>query len=502
MSGAAIGNTTSEMFSYSTLLRTLKALLKRLWLLAASAIALGLVFFIVAAVTYVEVYNSNMVIALTTGTYVKTYDENGNQSKVLTNQKIYDESDANKYLVLLRSDYIVDKITAEMGSGFSKSEARDSLTISKASNTGIFKISANNKDKNFCEKALEVANKYFPEYLKDLDPSIGVVVVNSPQEPIVANKHSSIKSAGLGFLLGAVLVAAGVYISELVRDTVRSSDDARVKLNARFLGMIPNLEQYSKTALNKKTMRGPLLSNENSVSFAFIESFKSIRAKVENNLQEYDKNIFAVTSTFEDEGKTTLSINLACALAQTGKSVLLMGCDLRRPAVLKMAGIKEEGRPGIIQIVKGTETCDSTIKFVRSLGLFILPGGGTSGKATEIIASDEFKELLERVKSEFDYVVLDTPPARVVSDCLTMVPVVNSIVYAVREDYAKANNVADTLSELEIAGANIIGTVLTMTTDGEDGSFYNQGMLGLYKRGRTGNGSYYGYEREAQTDEV
>ncbi len=470
MASAAMGNATSDIFTYHTLLRTGKSLLKKIWLLVAVAMAFFFIFLIGASIKYEEVYGSNMVIALTTGTYVTSIDENGNPVRVLSNQKIYDESDANKYLVLLRSDYIVDKIVSQLDKDISKTEVRESLTISKASNSGIFKISANNKNDEVCKKALDVVNKEFPNYLKQLDPSIGVVVVNSPQEPAIANKYQSLKTAGIGLLLGAFLVVAAVYITELVRDTIRSSEDARIKLNSRFLGAIPSLEQFERTKLNKKVMRGPLLSNENTVSFAFVESFKTIRAKVESTLNDYNKNVFAVTSTFEGEGKTTVTVNLACALAQAGKSVLLIECDLRRPSVLKMVGIREEGKKGVIQVYEGTATSEDSIKFVRSLGFFVLPSGGTTNRASEIIGSERFRDLIKKVSEEFDYVVVDTPPSRVVSDYLTMAPIVDCVVYAVREDYAKVNDIVDSIGELEIAGANVLGVALTMA--GEENSGY------------------------------
>lgn len=488
---AAMGNATSDIFTYQTLLRTGKSLLKKIWLLLAVSIAFFAIFFAGSAIRYEEEYRSEMVIALTTGTYVTSLDENGNPVRVLSNQKIYDESDANKYLALLRSDYIVDKIVSEVEQGTDKNEVRHSLTISKASNSGIFKISANNSDRDLCKKALGVVNKEFPTYLKQLDPSLGVVVVNSPQEPVIANKYQSLKTAGVGLLLGIFLVVAGVYITELVRDTVRSSDDARVKLNARFLGSIPSLEQYERTKLNKKIMRGPLLSNENTVSFAFVESFKTIRAKVESTLNDYNKNVFAVTSTLEGEGKTTVTVNLACALAQAGKSVLLIECDLRRPSVLKMVGIREEGKKGVIQVVEGTTTCEESIKFVRSLGLFLLPSGGTTNRASEIIGSRKFGELIERVSEEFDYVVIDTPPSRVVSDCLTMAPVVDCVVYAVREDYAKVNDIVDSIGELEIAGANVLGVALTMSAE-ENSGYYAASPFIPGLKSKKSNNYYYG----------
>jgi capsular polysaccharide biosynthesis protein len=103
-----------------TIARTASAIIKRFWLVLVVALFFALCFFSFAKMVYEEEYKSATVIALTTTTYVNALDDNGNPIKIVSQQKIYDESDSNKYQVLLRSDRIVNAIQKEIGNQFTK----------------------------------------------------------------------------------------------------------------------------------------------------------------------------------------------------------------------------------------------------------------------------------------------------------------------------------------------------------------------------------------------
>lgn len=492
MDNTNTNNKSFDIFTSMTIARTASAIIKRFWLVLVVALFFALCFFSFAKMIYEEEYKSATVIALTTTTYVNALDDNGNPIKIVSQQKIYDESDSNKYQVLLRSDRIVNAIQKEIGNQFTKQDIRKSLSLSKASTAGIFNVEVKCSDAEYCSAAIRVVNKEFPDYLKSFDPSLGVVIVNDPNSPVVSNATAPLKLAVLGFLFGALIVMIIIYISELVRDTVKSTDDIRLRLSIRVLGAMPTVEHNTRGKLRRKAIRYPLLNNENRVSFAFVESFKTIRARIENSTKEDGHNVFAVTSTFENEGKTTVAVNLACALSQNGKTVLMIDCDLRMPSVLKMIGIREDGKSGVIQIVKKESTCAASVKYIKRLGCFVLPSGGSTNKSTEIIGSEEFRTLIKQVREEFDYVIIDTPPAHVVADCLVIAPYVDSLIFAIRNDYAKTKDIIHTIEDLESAGVEILGSVLTMTDEAAVSSYFSARKgSSYYSRNRKRYGGYY-----------
>lgn len=464
---------TEESLSANFLFRVANVVLKKLWILLAVALLLATCFYLVARVLYVEEFCSKTVIAVTQTTYITALDKEGNEITVVSKQNIYDENDANKYQVLLKSDYIAGKVSNALGGQYTRQEIVESLLLSKALTSGIFTVEVTNENERFCDEAINVIKQEFPEYLKSFDPSLGVVVINSPQKPVVSNKYEPLKTGLLGFFIGAFLVVLILYVSEIIRDTIKTVDDIRYRLNIKVLGTMPTIDQYKRLFRNKKLMRCPILNNENKVSFSFVESFKAIRTKIENSVNGNGDKVFAVTSAFENEGKTTVAVNLACVLSQKGKSVLVIDCDLRKPAVMRMVGIREDGKSGVIQVVKKEATYADSIKYVKSLGIFVLPSGGTSNKSTEIVGTVEFKKLLEQVRKEFDYIILDTPPAHVVTDCLVLAPLVDSLIFTIRTDYARTKEIINTIEELEGANVEIIGSVLTMVDEKDSNSYFS-----------------------------
>ena len=237
-----------------------------------------------------------------------------------------------------------------------------------------------------------------------------------------------------------------------------------------------------------------------------MESFKAIRTKIENIKAEKGYKAFVVTSTYEDEGKTTVAVNIACSLAQKGKSVLLIDSDLRKPAVLHAVGVKSDTRYGLIPIIKGTSTYVDSIKFIKSLGIFVLPTGGISLKSTEVLDTDKVKAVIEQARKEFDYIIIDSPPAHVVSDSLVIAPLADGIIYNIRRDYAKVSEINRTLDEIRGADIDIIGAVFTMSAGEENSRYYRRkgylryggyygryGRYGRKKKNSSGGGYGYGY---------
>ncbi|NLX93995.1 MAG: polysaccharide biosynthesis tyrosine autokinase [Clostridiales bacterium] len=489
-------NRIEESFSSAFLVRFTGVVFKKLWILAAVALIFATCFYLVTKVLYVEEYRSKTVIAVTQTTYITGFDKDGNEIKVVSKQNIYDENDANKYQMLLKSDHITGKISKALVGQYTRQEIAQSLLLTKAQTSGIFTVVVANENDHFCKEAINVIKVEFPEYLKSFDPSLGVVVINDPQKPVISNKYESAKMGLLGFFIGALLVVLILYISEVVRDTIKTAEDVRYRLNIKVLGTMPTIEHYRRLFSNKKLMRCPILTNENKVSFSFIESFKAIRTKIENSVDGSGNKVFAVTSTFENEGKTTVAVNLASVLSQKGKSVLIIDCDLRKPSVMRMVGIREDGKNGVIQVVKKEAACADSIKYVKPLGFFVLPSGGTTNKSTEIVGAAEFKGMLERVRKEFDYVILDTPPAHVVSDCLVLAPLVDSLIFTIRADYARTKDIILTIEELETTNVDIVGSVLTMVDEKDSNSYFSGWGGSDYYRRRKG---YYSGYYKAET---
>lgn len=487
--------------------RFIRNLVSKIWaiLLVGAIFAAG--GFAMAKATYVEVYSSKMTLGFMETKMVIVKDYSGRKDAPTEYEEettFYGASDANRYQFLLKSDEMVSKIHAALKeknpkSNYSKSQIENSLNIATVEEgiNGFFEISVTSTDKAYCERALNVVLEEFPEFVSDFDSTLSIKVIKNPSSPVITNTDGSMTNALYGFIIGAAIVALIIFFITVTTNTVTSLENLRREVNVKVLGSVPLLEK--QTGLFGKKSKKPqgslLITDSSKVSFAFVESFKSIRTKLENVKAEKGYKAFVVTSTYEDEGKTTVAVNLACSLAQKGKSVLLIDSDLRKPAVLHAVGVKSDTNYGLIPIIKGTSTYVDSIKFIKSLGIFVLPTGGISLKSTEVLDTEKVRNVIEQARREFDYIIIDSPPSNVVTDSLVIAPLADGIIYSIRRDYAKVADINHTLEEIRSADIDVVGAIFTMSGNEENSRYYKRkGYLrygGYYSRRRRKHG--YGY---------
>lgn len=493
--------------------RLAKNLVSKLWaILLVGAIFAGTAFAIAKA-TYVENYRASMTLGFMETQYVIVKDysnskESSSQYKEET--KFYKNADIEYYQYLIKGDEMLSNIqktlsTDDVGREYSTDFIEKSLSVEDTGIGGFFTINVTSTDEGYCERALKVVLEEFPKYVQSYDNTISIKVIKNPTAPAICNSDNAATKALYGFLLGAGIVAFIIFIMTITTNTVLTLEGMRREVNVNVLGSVPLLEKRSGLFnQKKKSPQGSLLITDTAkVSFAFVESFKAIRTKIENIKAEKGKKVFVVTSTYEDEGKTTVSVNIACSLAQKGKSVLLIDSDLRKPAVLHAVGVKSDTHYGLIPIIKGTSTYVDSIKFIKSLGIFVLPTGGISLKSTEVLDTDKVRAVIDQARKEFDYIIIDSPPTRVVSDSLVIAPLADGVIYNIRRDYAKVSEINRTIEEIRSADIEVVGAVFTMSAGEENSRYYRRkgymrygGYYGRYgrKKKQLGNQGYgYGY---------
>ena len=493
--------------------RLAKNMISKLWvMLLVGAIFAGAAFS-VAKATYVETYRSSMTLGFMTTQYVIVKDYSNSKDSTPQYKQETKFSAGNQiayYQYLIKGSEMLSTIQKtlaadEVGKEYDISFIENSLSIEDTGIDGFFRINVTSTDQGYCERALQVVLEKFPEYVQSYDNTISIKLIKNPTAPSVANSDDATKKATYGFALGAAIVAFIIFIITITTNTVLSLENMRRDINVTVLGSVPLLEKKSGLFnQKKKSPQGSLLITDTAkVSFSFVESFKSIRTKLENVKAEKGQKVFVVTSTYEDEGKTTVAVNIACSLAQKGKSVLLIDSDLRKPAVLHAVGVKSDTKYGLIPIIKGTSTYVDSIKFIKSLGIFVLPTGGISLKSTEVLDTDKVKAVIEQARKEFDYIIIDSPPAHVVSDSLVIAPLADGIIYNVRRDYARVSEINRTLDEIRAADIEIIGAVFTMSAGEENSRYYRRkgylryggyyGRYGRKRKNRSGGYGGYGY---------
>jgi len=209
-------------------------------------------------------------------------------------------------------------------------------------------------------------------------------------------------------------------------------------------------------SLAQKILRGKNNGEDDRRALIFYEQFKALRAKLEYQVDMKKYKVIAVTSTIAEEGKTFACSNLAANLASVGrKKVLLIDADLRKSDLARYLDISP--KPGLTEFLSGSIPLEKI--FYRPLeGLYFIPGGGRTSKASDLLAGDKFRSFLNNIRDQFDIVILDTPPILPVADTMSLKDQIDGFVLMFRMRFTPHVMLRQVVEELE--KEKIIGVVL------------------------------------------
>lgn len=223
----------------------------------------------------------------------------------------------------------------------------------------------------------------------------------------------------------------------------------------------------------------------------FAESFRSLRSCILNQPEALEsQRCFAVTSAIPLEGKSTVSVNLAIALAATNSRVLLVDGDLRRGRLHDSLGVNTAR--GLSNLLTGTGTLNDVLYPTRMQDLVLLPCGPSVSNGTELLLRFALEECIQELQQRFDYVIIDTPPVLAVDDSITLAARVNWTMFVVRLNYTRPALALRALDELSTRRIKVSGVVVNGAPVGETASNYYNYYRGLeqgpFLKGGVGSG--------------
>ena len=223
--------------------------------------------------------------------------------------------------------------------------------------------------------------------------------------------------------------------------------------------------------------RAPVLDMQ-KIDPLFNELFKGLRAKIEYKIDMAEIKSIAVSSSIPGEGKTLTSINIAINMANTGrKKVLLMDMDLRKGSIAGRLGIRS--RPGLSEFLRGDATSDMIVQSTSNPGLFIIAAGKTLDSPADLLAGNKFRTFLQELESEYDFVLIDTPPIVPVPDAVTISEQVGGFIMLFRLKYTPHYLFRQAVEDL--GEEKIIGVVLN-DEDKKSDKYYSKYYGKYYKQ--------------------
>jgi len=327
-----------------------------------------------------------------------------------------------------------------------------------------------------------------------------VDVARTPTSPIKPNVPRNIE---LGLLLGLACGFGLAFVLESLDTSIRTLEEIGAISSLPALGTIP-LQFSSNGSLRKRLKPAPIQSETSEsptlITFArpkseAAEAFRSLRTSILLSSYGGPPKVILVTSALPQEGKTTISANSALVLAQRGGRVLLIDADLRRPGISKLFGFRSRG--GLSTLISGGDKYeDVIIPFTDVPNLWILPAGPIPPQPAELLGSTVMKDHIAHWRTEFDHVIIDTPPCLSVTDAVILSPEADRVILVARAGKTTKLALRRACELLLQVNARVMGIVLNALNLDSAESYY-------YYGGRYSKHYYHDESREDQpTDTV
>ncbi|MFT7260881.1 MAG: succinoglycan biosynthesis transport protein ExoP [Glaciecola sp.] len=297
-----------------------------------------------------------------------------------------------------------------------------------------------------------------------------VYIIDKAIVPSVPISPSVKKIIAFGGFIGIFLGLLIAFAREFSNNTLTTPNLMEEKLKLPALGITPRI-RANKTVIPEQQY----LDDAASV---FSESINTIRTGLFFSNIDHPPKTLLITSAKGSEGKSTVAMNLAVALSQLGKT-LLLEVDLRKPSLA--TNMKIKNKLGLTDLIGGTVTSTNDVLYkVNDDKLSVIACGTVARNPLELLSSKKFENLFESFKNDFDYIIMDGPPTLPVSDSCMLANKVDGVIFVVKAKDTNIKDAKEAISRLRKLNANMVGAVLTMAEPREMSSYGDHYYSGEY----------------------
>lgn len=487
--------------------RLWKAIWRRAWLIVLTAILCGAMALLITVYLITPQYQATAMF------YVNNSSVSIGDSSVTIDSAdiIASKNLVDTYIVILNSRSCLNDVIDYANLDYGPTQLKGMITASSVNSTEVFQVVITGPDPEEAEKIANAIAYILPNKISDIVEGTSAKVVDYAIVPSAPSSPNKTTNTALGFVLGFVFAVAVIAILELLDNTVRSEEDITQISKHPILASVPDMAIHSKGGyyydgyVKKKSKKKKLLENESSknvvlvgdgISFAASEAYKLLRTKIQFSFAD-DKNcrVLGISSALAGEGKSLSSVNLAYSLAQLGKKVLLIDCDMRRPSLAVKLDI--ERVPGLSNYLAGRIGIDVVLQTYGAdaedkVPFHVITAGRVPPNPIELLSSEKMAQMLEKLRECYDYIVLDLPPVGEVSDAIVAAKIVDGVLMVVCQNYCSRNAFSHAIEQFEFVNSRILGIVMNRVSE--------RGR-GYYRYGKRYYKKYYGYRYQSKSND-
>ncbi|MDV6298605.1 polysaccharide biosynthesis tyrosine autokinase [Dietzia maris] len=373
------------------------------------------------------------------------------------------------YAALVKSTDITQQVVDIAGADLAPSQVAGQTTATADAKTVLLNVAVTDADPQRALQLAEGFGEVLPEAINRLETPDGggpalakLTVVNPPALPTSPIAPKTEQNVAIGLVLGLLAGIGTALLINAFDRRVKSSEQLESIAGRPVVGSIP-----FRKAEDKERGAEHIVPFREGHSPA-AESFRRLRTNLQFLNVDNPPRIFVLTSSVATEGKSETAINLSLALAESGNRVLLIEADLRRPLVVSYMSMPD--KVGLTNILSGQAKFSDVVQETRHDGVDLLACGPLPPNPSELLASDMARHLIEELRSNYDYVIIDSPPLLPVTDGALLARITDGALLVVRSHRTTADQVAQAVDNLAKADATLLGIVTVANKPAKKGS--------------------------------
>ncbi|HCT4970515.1 TPA: polysaccharide biosynthesis tyrosine autokinase [Acinetobacter baumannii] len=306
-----------------------------------------------------------------------------------------------------------------------------------------------------------------------------VRIVDTAVEPVEPIKPKKLLVLILSVFVGGFIGALIALLRNMLRTGIKDSGQIENEMDLPVYATVPRSPiQEIRIKILKKKKSIPILAVKNSDDIA-IESLRSIRTAIHFALANAKNNIIMIAGPSPEVGKSFISTNLATIFAQGNKRVLLIDADMRRGYMHKYFDV--DVKPGLSELLSGQADLQKVLHKTQVANLDVITRGKSPTNPSEILSSNQFKELLEQLQSQYDHIIIDTPPVLAVTDGIIISQYTGVNLIVARYAKSQMKELELTVNRFEQAGVKVNGFILNDIQRASAGYGYGYNYAYAYK---------------------
>jgi receptor protein-tyrosine kinase len=431
-------------------LRNAVAALRGAWWLALVGLIVGGTGGLVASLTATPLYTSS------TQLFVSTRDS-ASTSEVFQGSQFSQQRVAS-YARLLTGEELAARVVDRINLSQSASVLSDQIVATTAPDTVLIDVTVTDSSPQAAQQIAEAVGVEFIDFVSELETPVSggpspvqVAVTDRPEVPESPTSPQVRRNVALGLIVGLLAGAGLALLRARLDQSVRDVDEVAVLAGAPVIGTV-----LRDAALEKSHTIDRSSMNRTA------EDYRQLRTNLQFLNVDEPPRVIMVTSAIPSEGKTTVVVNLGLALADAGRKVTIVEADLRKPKVTRYLGIV--GGVGLTNILAGTAELDEVVQRygVGARALSVIAAGPNPPNPGELLASSQMASLVDRLRGENDYVLVDAPPLLPVADASGLAVIMDGVLLSVRYGSTTKDQLRQAATTLERVGAKTLGVILNI----------------------------------------